>query len=898
MAWRPGGKSRHAVTDSAGSEVVHGNAMRGSHAKTGERRIAGQVVNADGSPVPGAQVTVGRRGARARGGQRAVVSDGNGRFDAGDFDRAEFLVTATLLGRPDARLAVDLRDPSVVSDDLRLTMPDCRSQLVGFVYDAAGGPIAGARIAEREAWGVTVGVESAADGSYALCTRDHDVLFQVTASGYGSLELTRVVRGRVRHDLVLVPEGVIEGQVVDRHGQPVEAEIEARVRGRDAERPAPRQVHTDPGGGFRLDGLAEWRWVVDAHNARGRSRDSGEILVRAGQAVVGVTLVLDDCHELAGTVTLDGEPLIGAEVLAFSLATNTVSPGVPSSVEGGFVLPCVPPGAARIWVDGYEVTSPRSVVHASDARPVAVTVAAMGRIRGRVLHAGLPVPGAVVSYAGGNRPPGTVRTDARGEYQVNNLMASTYRLSAAVGAARAAETSITLTAREQAQLDLTVIAMAALTGTVTTADGRPVPNARVVVARDDGKDDGVGNADGAGRFEIGGLDGDGNYTVAAVALAATQLPILNRPSAWLVAGATADVAVQVTVQQDAIAGRVVDARGGPVADAAVAAVAASGSSPRFVPWLPGSQTTTDADGTFRFEALPRGTYALRAATATGAEGVAAGVATPAERVQIVVQAGGSIAGTLEGFAVTPQIVAKRVDESVDSSTRGFVDGKSFRVDGLAPGRYLVTAQSMSDAAAATVQVTAGDQTSVTLRSGGHGTVRGHVREYGMPRGVAGETCNLVVRDGDLIGPPVPATLVDVEDDGGFVFRDAPAGDMVISCVGNAGVYSAGVRPVKLPPGGDVEVEVLVVKCDAPAALGLRLDLRRITPVVWMVDSGSPAEEAGVQVGDEVASIDGTSVDGLAPHAVLCAAINRASGQRVRLGLRRGGAKVERTIEVP
>ncbi len=863
---------------------------------TGETRgIAGRVVDPDGAPVVGARVSVTARVGGVAVAPRRIVSDTHGAFDAGRYGLAEFLVTATLAGRPDARIIVDLRDPHVASEDVVLTMSTCRSQLSGVVVDGSGGPIAGARVAERELWGVTVGVESGADGSYALCTRDSDVVFQVTASGYGSLELTRVVRGHVRQDVVMVPEGAIEGQVVDRHGQPVEAVVEGRVRSHAAERPAPHQVQTDAGR-FRLDGLAEGRWVVDAHNLRGRTRDGGELLVRAGQTITDVTLVLEDCYPLVGTVSVDGAPLSAGAASAFSLTTITVTPTVPV-VDGAFELPCVAAGGARLRVDGYEVVSPRSVVHAANAKPVAVTVASLGRIRGRVLRGGQPIVGAVVWYLGGTRPPGSTRTDARGEYEVRNLVASTYHLGAESGAARSAPTSITLAARQQAQLDLTLTAETALSGTVTSSR-RPVGGAVVTAARDDGKDGGVGTTDAMGRFEISGLAGDGTYAVTSVTQAGMPLPIVNGSSTRLAAGGAAEVAVEVTVPQDVIAGRVVNPRGEPVPDAAVMAVSSSAGAPRLTPWFPGSRTTTAADGQFRFAALPRGTYALRATTAAGDEGFAKAISSPAEQVQVVVQAAGSIVGTLEGFAMTPQVTAKRVDELVESSSRGFVDGATFRIEGLAPGRYLVTAQSARDGDAATVQVTAGSQVALTLRSRGHGTIRGHVREYGSQRGIAGDDCNLVVRDGDLIGPPMPATIVNVDDDGGFVFQEVPAGDVVISCVGNGATHSSGLRALTLPPGGDLERDVIISRCDAPLNIGLSIDFRRVTPLARIVAPGGAADRAGVRAGDEIVAIDGVNVEGMGGHAVLCAIVNRSAEEQVRLGLRRGGSAVEITIRSP
>ncbi|MBK9032954.1 MAG: carboxypeptidase regulatory-like domain-containing protein [Myxococcales bacterium] len=890
LALRPNRAAR--LPASSGKAEVALTGQRGRGATGGERAIQGRVVYPDGAPMVEAQVSVTTREGGSTAARRRLVSDDRGAFDAGRFEVAEFLVTATLAGRPDARTVVDLRDPQAASEDVVLTMPECSSQLSGLVFDGSGGPIAGARVAERELWGVTMGVESGADGSYALCTRDSDVLFQVTASGYGSLEFKRVVRGKVRQDLVLVPEGVIEGRVVDGHGQPVEAIVEGRVRSYAAEHPAPRQTRADAGS-FRLDGLAEGRWVVEAHNLHGRTRDGGEILVRAGQTITDVTLVLEDCYPLAGTVSVDGAPLDAAVVSAFSLTTVTVSPTVPA-VDGAFELPCVASGGARIRVDGYEVLSPRSVVHAANAKPVAVTVATLGRIRGRVLRGGQPVAGAVVWYSGGQRPPGSTRTDAGGEYEVRNLVASTYRLGAESGSARSAEISITLTARQQAQLDLILTAETALSETVTSS-GRPVGYAVVTAARDDGKDDGIGTTDAMGRFEISGLAGDGTYAVTAVMQAGMPLPIANGPSTRLAAGGAAEVAVEVTVPQDVIAGRVVDPRGAPVPDAAVMAVMSSDDAPRVTPWFPGSRTTTADDGRFRFAALPRGTYALRATTAAGDEGIVTRIVSPAERVQLVVHAGGSIVGTLEGFAVTPQITAKRVDASVETSNRGLVDGATFRIEGLAPGRYLVTAQSASDGDAATIQVTAGRQTPLTLRSSGHGTVRGHVREYGSQRGIAGDMCNLVVRDGDLIGPPMPVTLVNVDDDGGFVFRDVPAGDVVISCVGNGATHSSGLGALTLPPGGDLERDVIISRCDAPLNFGLSIDFRRVTPLAWIVASGGAADRAGVRRGDEIVAIDGVSVEGMGAHAVLCAVLNRSAGEQVRVGLRRGGTAVEVTI---
>lgn len=174
------------------------------------RRVAGRVL-LEGAPLAGARVRLEPEPLPA--GQRADerVTGEDGTFDFGPRPALMHTVSASAPGRTGDVKDVDLRDPTANPDSLELRLTGCAARLVGHVLDSARGPIERAQV--RPARGL--GVESNGRGEFELCVSPGSSSLHVDAEGYGPLSLKVLVFGRTSRDIVLIPEAVIVGRVVD-----------------------------------------------------------------------------------------------------------------------------------------------------------------------------------------------------------------------------------------------------------------------------------------------------------------------------------------------------------------------------------------------------------------------------------------------------------------------------------------------------------------------------------------------------------------------------------------------------------------------------------------------------------------------------------------------------------
>jgi hypothetical protein len=90
-------------------------------------------------------------------------------------------------------------------------------------------------------------------------------------------------------------------------------------------------------------------------------------------------------------------------------------------------------------------------------------------------------------------------------------------------------------------------------------------------------------------------------------------------------------------------------------------------------------------------------------------------------VTITVERPGGIAGTLSGFPTTPIVHAGAIDD-LTNGHQGLVSGSTFRVTGMRPGRYLVTAQTTQEGDARIIEVRPGRTTELALTARGRGIV--------------------------------------------------------------------------------------------------------------------------------------------------------------------------------
>lgn len=341
------------------------------------RRIAG-VVLSGGEPVAGARVSLrGESYALPGTAPPQVTTDAAGRFDFGVRPATGYAVMATADGFAAAGTRVDLRDPDVQPppDELVIELSPCERWSAGTVRDARGGAVvdgvvAAASKTDAKSWFVPL-VEApiAADGSFALCPPDlSPAMLWVSAPGYATVWL----RGPMPEggwDVVLLPEGVVEGVVLDPGGEPL---AHARVvltwslAGNAFSAPPAQTVLSGEDGRFRFAGVAPGLYDVGAdHGQHGTNWPQPTVTVSPGQTSEGVIVQMRPCRAVAGVVVAGGEPVVGARV----------SPGnVYTQADGSFVIGCTTFEAFDIEVDGFEVDAPTIAAGEDDIDDLLVAV--------------------------------------------------------------------------------------------------------------------------------------------------------------------------------------------------------------------------------------------------------------------------------------------------------------------------------------------------------------------------------------------------------------------------------------------------------------------------------------------------------------------------------------------
>lgn len=183
---------------------------------------------------------------------------------------------------------------------------------------------------------------------------------------------------------LVVPERWIEGQVVDEAGAPLSA---VRVRARHPEQPAIEVLSEADEGAFRIEGLAEGEWLVEARDERqGQRWSSGlhRVELHEGVEAPFQRLVLRSGSEITGQVlSPSGQPIAGALVVGLieqpTLSLTNTVPEATTTVDGVFEM-SAPPGAVAaqltVMAPGFAVRQVR--VDLQDISPLVVPMEAVG----------------------------------------------------------------------------------------------------------------------------------------------------------------------------------------------------------------------------------------------------------------------------------------------------------------------------------------------------------------------------------------------------------------------------------------------------------------------------------------------------------------------------------------
>jgi hypothetical protein len=270
--------------------------------------VSGVVLDERGAPVARAAV---RCAPKSEAPARVVITDEDGRFAlrgaAGSIDR----LTVWARGFEATTISVGAVASDVIRRDVRLS---AARPLRGFILDASGAAVAGARVCACPGKEAEVAASDAA-GAFELPATVIGCWIAAYHPRYAGARPLHIADRRALV-LRLGAGGVIEGTAADEHGKPIGL-FSVSIASFEAEE-GPPGVPTRMGetsehwrGSFRLDDLAPGSYVLH-FSAEGRvDADSKPIEVGRGRVIRGEQIVLTaaDVEDGAGA---GEEPSLGA----------------------------------------------------------------------------------------------------------------------------------------------------------------------------------------------------------------------------------------------------------------------------------------------------------------------------------------------------------------------------------------------------------------------------------------------------------------------------------------------------------------------------------------------------------------------------------------------------------
>ncbi len=871
------------------------------------RRIAG-VVTSSGIPLPRATV---RLAVVVSPSQTLLVAERtagvDGRFDFGMQPAASFLVSAQGPQRMPASTPIDLADPRAAPDKLAIDLDPCFAQLTGTVRDASGGPIARARLS------LTGQVSTLADesGAFSLCLPWGERI-RVDADGYGSRDVpTYLLSGTARLDIVLVPEAAVIGRVVDTEKHPI-AGAQVTVTPEGVRGPfglAANLARTDADGRFRVAGIGPGKFRIAAHAKGFATATPTVIFAQPGTESRELELVVTARRRVTGTVTMAGKPASGVRIMVIEpqkLPMVSLEPG-PSAIsqaDGSFELESLP-GTFTVFSTNHDVVSPQSITIADADITAAVEVTRRGTVHGRVMAHGVPQRNAEV-YCISGVASAAARSGADGRFTCTNLSPGKNTLMAQVPAtSRFGTLTVDLApGQELSNVDFELPWAGRMQGRVVDEAGHPVPDVAVFMIAPDG-DRGACPTNARGEFDCGGLSGGGDYVVTVhptMAMQTAFAPLNCQPPRIHVADGEAvvkDVQIAIELARSALRGRILDDKGIAFSDCHI--TAASEMSPQPLETAMGARfeppTTMSArDGSFEFANLAPGFYNLAVMCPDNATGEHMRAEAGGGPITIEIARAGRITGRLVGFNSIPAVHTYRFTEFTSMGYMAVVEGDRFTFDGVPAGEFPVEVIAGEQMDGALVDVKAGSTTDIVLTARPTTVIEGRVVDRETGAGVAGFNCQARVVTGGYHGDLIPIPVSLPTDASGHFSVVAPLGLTRVLCVASPGpfTFSPGGVDVTLPSRDAIEVPIVRVMPPGSFA-GFRLTPMKLPLTVQAIDPGGPAASSGLQVGDQLRSIDGAPVDGLIPMSAMVTMFNHPEGKPLKLTVERAGATI--SIEI-
>lgn len=834
------------------------------------RSAFGKVLGADQKPIAGAQVTLKTSvAADPRSRFRIAiepesqdtfeaVTGAEGRFDLGNLPTGRYDLTAR--GRGWAPLTVpNLEVPEGNrATDLGTLVLARGVALEGFVVDAAGKPVAAAEIHlddvgdpfpfRRLEEGGEPDALSGLDGFFRIedLRAGSTVDLSASRSGYAPGEAQGVqVPADPPVRITLQAVGAVSGRVVDPDGKAiagasVHVEMRPRAsRGFMAYHGAPLFDQSDAEGNFRIADVIPGPVGLNAQAPGWQAGSVADLEVRGGEEKRGVEIVLSPAAVLEGRVlSPSGRPLPGAEV--------QLPPGAMmrrggfhrtgTDGDGHYVLDSLPPGPLTVEATHPDHgTARRQVELRVGENSLDITLEGGNEVSGRVIDdAGTPVAGAEVWLASSAAfQPFSTMSQGDGSFRFAAVADGSYQAGVdKTGFARAERVPVTVDGSSVTGIELRLTKGGAIVGRITGVEIADLARVQVQ-ARGRGMPSG-GRVEPDGSYRIDHL-GEGEWRVRA------ELPgtgLYAEGVARLEPGAS-EARLDLDMEHGLELSGQVRRNGAPVA-----------GEPLF---LEGPQRTmgeTDADGRFRFQGLPSGSYKLWVGGRSGLRHEET-VELQADRDVTIDIPAADVAGRVVDAAdgspladVAIQLLAAdgdRASGQAQSDSRG-----AFVLRGVAEGTWRVRAQADGYAPAeTTVRVDGADpaEIEISLRA-----TEGVTLQVATATGLPPRTLFYVVLDG--AGRKAGDGTVVVGEGGRARLSRVPPGSWAVLLL----TESAAALEVQVTAPGDAGRVVLPPQCTLRVTVRA-LENASVPATVSLIGAGGRPFRTFARFGEPTAVFD-------------------------------------------
>ncbi len=427
---------------------------------------------------------------------------------------------------------VPIRTQKMTAEGLKPIVLGDAGQVSGTIRRADGTPVANARLYMSqveydlldEPYWVTVSAKEAnADGAYAFdfvrVQGTRWAFYDPESGERGEIGAQPSFNGQnLQLDLILRGRGTLTGRVLSASGQPLAgAFVRARpLGGYGLGEEYSYTARSNADGIYVLSGVPVGSLAINAVHteSRAQTQASGALEQPGATVVLDLTLLSVDAPQNFGH--LEGQVFRSDGVTpAANVPVYTSVGGVTTTdASGSYRIENLPVSSAMVTaIDQERLEEARvttTLVPSATVTANLILYGGTGSVRGVVLDSdGNPLPN--ISIYGGYV---VVKTDANGEFLLENMPVGTRQISAVTPDNTAMESkSVRITrAGEEVTLQIVFPVRGTLTGRVFGADGvTPVPNLKIFAL---GPKNDVGFTDSQGKYRFEGMP-KGEYKISA-----------------------------------------------------------------------------------------------------------------------------------------------------------------------------------------------------------------------------------------------------------------------------------------------------------------------------------------------------------------------------------------------